>query len=520
MTRFTLSHIAPTVLGTALLAPFAVAGEPALSILFVTDPDLDRVFQMNDAAGDGSYNEPGDTFVMYDDTLGTIALGDPSCITISTDDTIYVGDTTEDRILALNDFDEDLDCHDAGEHWTYVDASNASGVSVSKITGLSTRLLGTVWATNQGSGIGGDSILRLRDSNADGDANDANEAHVFFAPAPGGAEGDSRPTSLVVEKSGAVYYLENGSTGVLAKGVYQLIDLDFDGVIDAPGEVAAYFVPSAQALPADLTSVDIDGNGFVFVNDRANRIVWRGFDADADGSIHPITEAAIFVSNAPSSDMRDFAVADNGSIYLGESQSPDRVLRGFDLDLNDVIDAIEKTDAYSDALSPENVDDPAGVARDFHDHQFVGVAYCFGDSGLCPCNNHGTPETGCANSVGQGALLEAEGSDGVGNDDAEFTAEGLPPFVFCILFQGTADVNFGFGLPFFDGLNCIGGSLTRLGTRFADVTGSATWGPGLATGGGWIAGETRYFQARYRNALGPCGFGANTTSGLMITFTP
>ena len=70
------------------------------------------------------------------------------------------------------------------------------------------------------------------------------------------------------------------------------------------------------------------------------------------------------------------------------------------------------------------------------------------------------------------------------------------------------------------GLRCSGGVVTRFDIATPNAGGSATWGPGLAGQGGWIAGETRFFQTWYRDPAGPCGSGFNLTNAVSVTFTP
>jgi len=152
----------------------------------------------------------------------------------------------------------------------------------------------------------------------------------------------------------------------------------------------------------------------------------------------------------------------------------------------------------------------------------LGTAYCFGDgSGTpCPCNNRGARGTGCANSTGRGASIDANGSPSVAADDLEIVASDMPPHVSVLLFQGTQRVNGGAGAAFGDGLRCVGGVLKRFPGQSASAAGGATWGPGLASFGGWTAGLTENFQAWYRNNGGPCGSGFNLSSARSITFTP
>jgi len=152
----------------------------------------------------------------------------------------------------------------------------------------------------------------------------------------------------------------------------------------------------------------------------------------------------------------------------------------------------------------------------------VGVPYCRGDGtdGTCPCGNPGFPNEGCANSGGSGGLLQAEGSTIADADYVVFEASGLLSFQPALLFVGLNAINNGNGLVFGDGLRCAGGSVVRLGIQAPDSSGDASWGPGLGGMGGWGAGDTRRFQAWYRDPGGPCGTGFNLTNGLEVVFSP
>jgi len=151
----------------------------------------------------------------------------------------------------------------------------------------------------------------------------------------------------------------------------------------------------------------------------------------------------------------------------------------------------------------------------------VGSGYCFGDGSgsSCPCGNNGGAGEGCANSGGTGGLVWASGSDSVAADDLTFSASGLLPLQPALLFAGHNAINGGNGIPFGDGLRCAGQSVVRLGVETPDPNGDADWGPGLGALGGWISGDTRYFQVWYRDPGGPCGSGFNLTNGVEVTFT-
>jgi hypothetical protein len=151
----------------------------------------------------------------------------------------------------------------------------------------------------------------------------------------------------------------------------------------------------------------------------------------------------------------------------------------------------------------------------------LGTAFCSGDGSgtACPCGNAGAAQHGCANSVGAGAFLDANGSASVAANDMTLVASGLPATTSTLFFQGTTQVNGGAGTTFGDGLRCVGGTIVRLGIRTASA-GVATIGPGLAAPGGWGAGQNVDFQCWYRNISGPCSSGYNLSNGRSITFAP
>lgn len=144
-------------------------------------------------------------------------------------------------------------------------------------------------------------------------------------------------------------------------------------------------------------------------------------------------------------------------------------------------------------------------------------SYCTGVA--CPCGND-YPTGGCLNSIGTGAYLGLFGSTSVSEDTTGLGASGLVPGKAAVLFVGTQPKGGGFGVPFGDGLSCAGGGIVRLGVVVPQFSG-ASWGPGLRAKGQWSAGDTRYFQVWYRDAVaGPCGKGTNLSSAVQAHFIP
>lgn len=144
----------------------------------------------------------------------------------------------------------------------------------------------------------------------------------------------------------------------------------------------------------------------------------------------------------------------------------------------------------------------------------VGDAFCFGDgsSGACPCGNAGAAGAGCANSTGAGAILAAHGNAMVGADTVVLTARQCPPTTLGLFFAGDNALA---AVPFGDGVRCVGGSILRLGVA-TTTTGVAASTGTLSVQQGLVGGELRHYQFWYRNVLGPCAGGFNTTNGLSI----
>jgi len=168
---------------------------------------------------------------------------------------------------------------------------------------------------------------------------------------------------------------------------------------------------------------------------------------------------------------------------------------------------------------------------DEEDIDYFGFGDGAATSTPCPCGNDGTPwrGQGCVNSTttatssGVGGQLIVHGTDSIVADDLELDAHNIQPSQFALLFAGPNRINFGMGVPFRDGLRCVGGGITRLGVAVAggshDDFGVASWGPGLAAIHGWSPGPL-HFQAWYRDPAGPCGTASNFTNAATVNLTP
>ena len=152
-----------------------------------------------------------------------------------------------------------------------------------------------------------------------------------------------------------------------------------------------------------------------------------------------------------------------------------------------------------------------------------GERFCAGDGSgaMCPCGNLGRAERGCRNSVSEGVLLHAEGSNRLMRDDLSFSVFDLPPGRAALLVVGRNSLANGAGALHGDGLLCVGGQLSWLGVRTSDAEGAASWwGTGITASGAWQEGDTAYFQVWYRDGVtvSPCNTGFNTSNAYQVTF--
>lgn len=158
-----------------------------------------------------------------------------------------------------------------------------------------------------------------------------------------------------------------------------------------------------------------------------------------------------------------------------------------------------------------------------------GASFCWGDGSgtACPCGNSTLRPRGCGNSVHvNGAELTTYGIPRVSHDTLRLDAFGMPPSTNGLFFQGTSQVAAGLGVPFGDGLRCVGGTIVRLGIFTAGPTGGASnpqaGGAPLSVAGSVAAGDVRHFQVWYRNAdpawCTPATF--NLTNGVTVVWQP
>ncbi|MEM7519015.1 MAG: hypothetical protein AAF368_19090, partial [Planctomycetota bacterium] len=185
--------------------------------------------------------------------------------------------------------------------------------------------------------------------------------------------------------------------------------------------------------------------------------------------------------------------------------------------------------------------DLSEAPRSFCEGNGADAAGC----GDCPCSNDASPGStgGCLNVSGTSASLTVSGAPSLTNDALRFELRGANPSTFAVLVSASQQapanasnpcfgVNSGIASPALRGLRCVVQDVRRQGTRAIDAQGSvgdsnAGWGgndgptAGLLAQGGLVAGQSRHFQAFYREgAAAICQRDQNTTQGISIIVRP
>ncbi|MBK8974547.1 MAG: hypothetical protein IPM29_01340 [Planctomycetes bacterium] len=320
--------------------------------LLVVDSDYDGVWRKSDFNQDRDYDDPGEIAPYYNDSIGSIALTNPTCIATGPLGVAYLADSTVDIVLALRDLDGDGDALNPGEHTVFfTSVSNASGIVMASASGITVDAIGNVFvAAANVSGGGQDCIIKLTDLNLDGDADDVGESSLYCViPNSSGALGDSIPTKVVVGPTGDLFYSDVGTGTAVARGVYRLHDGNGNGNCNDPGEVTPYWMPPALGN-AFYWGLAVDRTGVFYLTDHGNEQIWRGQDLNFDNRIDA-TEETLFYSTAGST-WWDVVIREDGVVIVCEDQTPDRLVALQDLTGDgDALDPNESWEMYNETVS-------------------------------------------------------------------------------------------------------------------------------------------------------------------------
>jgi hypothetical protein len=372
LTHAKQSLLAIGVTCTMVGAAIAQSGTPPEPLgevgdVYVTDSSDDVIYRIIDLNQDGAGNGAGEVTVFYDDNLGAVQFGNNSNLSLGPSGDLFVADSAEDRIFRLIDLNGDGNANGPLEATVFFDGDptvNASGIEMVSPAGVCVGADYVVWVADSNTlSAGVDGILRLADLNFDGDANDVGEATRVYTPPTGTVVADSIPSDVIVGLDGRLYYVESGSTGFYAKGIYKLDDADQNGFIDPSTEVSLYFTPPSGPNTAFLWTITQDSSGYLYITDTGNNIVWRLRDDNGDGTITNATEASALLTLPSPSFLWEVNVAGNGAVLMVEDQAPDQILYGKDDNGDGVIDPLSEVSLYYDQqLSGVKINNPRGLA--------------------------------------------------------------------------------------------------------------------------------------------------------------
>jgi IPT/TIG domain-containing protein len=263
--------------GPDLSVPSALLAGPGGEIYLLDGGTLDAIYVLTDADGDGRALGEGEWRVFYDDTSSGPNFSTPNAMALGADGTVFVADNGRgnQRILRLTDTNGDGDALDEGE-WQVVYDKTARSPAGGPLLGIEALAV-----LPQGSLLAADSlfgrIYLLTDRNGDHDFLDDDEARVFYDPQ--GAHPFSSLEGLAVGPDGAVYAADS-ATGLVMK----LSDRDSNGDAMGSGEATVFLDPSLPPKVIDVGDLAVAPDGTVVVVDRKANSVVLARDLDGDGS--------------------------------------------------------------------------------------------------------------------------------------------------------------------------------------------------------------------------------------------
>lgn len=302
----------------ALLLPFlatllgAVLGArqslPAQSEVIVCDSTLDAVIRLYDSDFDGAL-AVNEWAVYYDDSSPGPDLSAPSHLLAWNDGYLVADGGTIDAILRLRDTNGDGDANDAGEVNAFFDDTGA-GPDLSVPSGMAIGADGALYVCDDGATV--QAVIRLVDLDGNGDALAAGESLIFFGAASPLAPPALDPESVAAAPDGSIV------VGDTATGrIIRLRDLDGDGTALGTGEATVVYDLSGAVPLTDIDALQVDPAGRIYAVDEDTGTVVRLSDPNGDGDSLDPAELLLFHDGlAPGALVGD----PNDAILIGPAQ--------------------------------------------------------------------------------------------------------------------------------------------------------------------------------------------------------
>ena len=221
---------------------------------------------------------------------------------------VYVPDSGADALYVLRDLDQDGDANDAGEASIFFDQTNAEGFTFTDTRSVAVDAEGIVYLVASPT-FGASGIIRLEDHNADGDANDAAEASIFFIE-----EAEELHRVRVVWDGTILVVL--GSADIL-----RLDDADGDGVIS--GLESSIFASQDVNTYEGLAQMP---DGVVYAAVPQNKTIWRFEDTNGDGDALDPDEAKVAFSEPTLAWNFSLVAGPDGGLFVSDSHAGNQTL--------------------------------------------------------------------------------------------------------------------------------------------------------------------------------------------------
>ncbi len=254
--------------------------------ILVADTTLDAVYLCRDLNGNGNAMDPGEATVYFDATNASglgVPTGSVFALFQSCDGTVYVADGGSDTVYACLDRNADGDANDAGEARVWFSSFNQSLITLPTPNGVCEGADGAIYITNAGAGSSPlDGLYRTVDLNGDGDAEDAGESSVFVDETAL-ALGNTSPFGCSL-LGGTVCFLD--LMGSAPNTIYAARDTNGDGSVSAT-ELGVFFVEGGVVpAPASFTCASDGTSLYTHASlSSSTQTVWRLTDANASGAI-------------------------------------------------------------------------------------------------------------------------------------------------------------------------------------------------------------------------------------------
>ncbi len=282
-----------------------------------------------------------------------VALGPPLAGSEVPRGRLIVADSSDDRLLALEDVDASgsIDPAVAGEVMPFYDDAS-EGPDLSTPSHLVHDEDGRTFLLDGGTL---DMVLVLDDRNEDGDANDADEFRVYYSSEDGDVELKT-PNTLAWSTDGALLVADDGSA---ARRVVRLDDLNGDGdALDLGEATVVYDASAASIVIEDIESLAVDRDGTIYAGDSTLGAIVSMSDQNGDGDYLDADEVTLFFESS-----EDFALADidavaavDGIVFAADEDSG-TILRLVDLDGDSRASGSDEVGVFLDSSAIERVSD-------------------------------------------------------------------------------------------------------------------------------------------------------------------